>query len=86
MVYVLVEMRCALPWDHVRDKHEIGRLKTETTDETLLQRCAPKMTRIVEHLRSLDYFKRPDYALIYNIFLVRTSLIIANRPHCFRTS
>ncbi|KAH7724682.1 CK1/TTBKL protein kinase [Aphelenchoides avenae] len=68
MIFLLVEMRGALPWDHIRDKHEIGKIKNETSDEQLLHKCAPKMMRIVEHLRTLDYFKRPDYAFIYSVF------------------
>lgn len=50
MIFLLVEMRGALPWDHIRDKHEIGKIKNETSDEQLLHKCAPKMMRIVQHL------------------------------------
>uniref|UniRef100_A0AC34F9K3 Protein kinase domain-containing protein n=1 Tax=Panagrolaimus sp. ES5 TaxID=591445 RepID=A0AC34F9K3_9BILA len=67
MVYVLAEMRGPLPWDQLRDKHEIGKKKKATSDETLLSKCPPPMLEIAKHLRDLDYYKRPDYAKIYHI-------------------
>ncbi|KHN85574.1 Putative serine/threonine-protein kinase K06H7.1, partial [Toxocara canis] len=41
MVYVLAEMRGALPWDRVRGKEEIGKVKMATSD-TKLCRNSPK--------------------------------------------
>ncbi|KAI6191275.1 putative serine/threonine-protein kinase K06H7.1 [Aphelenchoides bicaudatus] len=55
MVYLLTEMRGALPWEHVRDKHEVGEMKNAITDEKLLSKCPPQMMLIAEHLRTLDY-------------------------------
>uniref|UniRef100_A0A1I8EB59 Protein kinase domain-containing protein n=1 Tax=Wuchereria bancrofti TaxID=6293 RepID=A0A1I8EB59_WUCBA len=55
MVYVLVEMRGPLPWDNIR-------LST--------RHCAvivPKnfLMLITTHLRTLDYYTRPNYSYIY---------------------
>jgi len=69
MMYVLAEMRGALPWDHLREKKEIGKIKNLTSDEALLARSPPEMLLIAEHLRSLDYYKRPDYQLIFDILV-----------------
>jgi len=69
MIYVLAEMRGPLPWNQLREKHEIGDRKNETTDEKLLARSPPEMMLITEHLRSLDYYKRPDYQLIFDILV-----------------
>uniref|UniRef100_A0A914Q0E9 Protein kinase domain-containing protein n=1 Tax=Panagrolaimus davidi TaxID=227884 RepID=A0A914Q0E9_9BILA len=67
MVYVLAEMRGPLPWNQIRDKEELGKIKKATPDEKLLAKCPSKMIDITTHLRQLDYFKRPDYGKIYHI-------------------
>ncbi|KAI6204948.1 putative serine/threonine-protein kinase K06H7.1 [Aphelenchoides besseyi] len=67
MVYLMAEMRGPLPWDQLRDKHEIGATKNKTTDEQLLEHSPPELLKITAHLRSLDYFKRPNYKLIFDI-------------------
>ncbi|KAI6231939.1 putative serine/threonine-protein kinase K06H7.1 [Aphelenchoides besseyi] len=69
MVYLMAEMRGPLPWDQLRDKHEIGATKNKTTDEQLLEHSPPELLKITAHLRSLDYFKRPNYKLIFDILL-----------------
>uniref|UniRef100_A0A914YR93 Protein kinase domain-containing protein n=1 Tax=Panagrolaimus superbus TaxID=310955 RepID=A0A914YR93_9BILA len=68
MVYMLVEMRGPLPWDRSHDKHQIGKIKKDVTDEDLLLKCPPQMLEITAHLRELDYYIRPDYLRIYSIF------------------
>uniref|UniRef100_A0A7E4UMF9 Protein kinase domain-containing protein n=1 Tax=Panagrellus redivivus TaxID=6233 RepID=A0A7E4UMF9_PANRE len=68
MLYVLAEMKGPLPWDQFRDKHEIGKVKHATTDEKLLAKCPKEFMDIANHLRELDYYKRPDYAKIFGIF------------------
>jgi hypothetical protein len=50
-----------------REKHEIGKMKMATSDEKLLAKCPPQMLIITEHLRTLDYYKRPDYQLIFDV-------------------
>jgi len=69
MMYVLAEMRKELPWIHLKDKGEIAKIKGETTDEKLFTNCPPELLRITEHLHTLDYYARPDYALIFNTLL-----------------
>lgn len=64
----MAEMRSPLPWEKFRDKHEIGRVKKATSDEKLLVNSPSQMLEITAHLRELDYYKRPDYAKIYQIF------------------
>lgn len=36
-----------------------------TNDEELLSKCPPQMLIITEHLRSLDYYSRPNYQHIF---------------------
>ncbi|KHN83934.1 Putative serine/threonine-protein kinase K06H7.1 [Toxocara canis] len=68
MVYVLVEMRGPLPWNRIRKKHKVGKIKTTTSDEELFRFSPKELVDIAAHLRTLDYFKRPDYLFIYNKF------------------
>ncbi|CAG9531224.1 unnamed protein product [Cercopithifilaria johnstoni] len=65
MVYVLVEMRGSLPWDSIRGKDEIGRVKFQTLDTTLCSNSPKELLDITSHLRTLDYYTRPNYAYIY---------------------
>lgn len=50
-----------------REEKEIGAMKAATSDKQLLSRSPLEMLPIIEHLRTLDYYKRPDYKLIFNI-------------------
>uniref|UniRef100_A0AC34Q664 Protein kinase domain-containing protein n=1 Tax=Panagrolaimus sp. JU765 TaxID=591449 RepID=A0AC34Q664_9BILA len=68
MVYVLVEMRTPLPWERITDKKEIGKMKETVTDRQLCLDCPVQMLDITAHLRSLNYYTRPDYLLIYKKF------------------
>ncbi|KAI6206342.1 hypothetical protein M3Y94_00899100 [Aphelenchoides besseyi] len=68
MVYVLSEFRSPLPWSQQNDKKEIARMKGEVPDEKLFQRAPSELLAITTHIRSLDYYKRPDYKLIFDIF------------------
>uniref|UniRef100_A0A9J2Q1I6 Protein kinase domain-containing protein n=1 Tax=Ascaris lumbricoides TaxID=6252 RepID=A0A9J2Q1I6_ASCLU len=66
MLYVLAEMRGPLPWDRVRGKEEIGKVKEATSDMKLCRNSPKEILDIAIHLRSLNYYTRPDYLLIYN--------------------
>ncbi|CAD5227644.1 unnamed protein product [Bursaphelenchus okinawaensis] len=68
MMYVLCEMRKSLPWDRLRDKHEIGRMKTSTDVDTLLADSPKEYKKIFDHLNETKYEQRPDYAMIYKTF------------------
>ncbi|VDO42552.1 unnamed protein product [Onchocerca flexuosa] len=65
MVYVLVEMRGPLPWDNIRGKDEIGMAKFQTLDTTLCRNSPKELLDITTHLRTLDYYTRPNYFYIY---------------------
>ncbi|KAM3717510.1 putative serine/threonine-protein kinase [Dirofilaria immitis] len=65
MVYVLVEMRGSLPWDNVRGKDEVGKVKFRTLDTTLCRNSPKELLDITTHLRTLDYYTRPNYFYIY---------------------
>ncbi|KAK0404972.1 hypothetical protein QR680_017733 [Steinernema hermaphroditum] len=67
MLYVLAEMRSPLPWSHLREKREVGKLKQSTSDAKVLAKCPVQMLEIVKHVRELGYYNRPDYLKIYRI-------------------
>ncbi|KAH7727978.1 Protein kinase domain containing protein [Aphelenchoides avenae] len=68
MIYLLAEMRGALPWGRFTDRKEIESVKRETSDAVLLRDCPVQMLDITAHLRSIDYYTRPNYALIFKRF------------------
>uniref|UniRef100_A0A7E4WB58 Protein kinase domain-containing protein n=1 Tax=Panagrellus redivivus TaxID=6233 RepID=A0A7E4WB58_PANRE len=68
LIYVIVELRGALPWERLTDKKEIGKAKLATSDRRLMMNCPVQMLDIATHLRTLDYYTRPDYLLIYKKF------------------
>ncbi|VDK52361.1 unnamed protein product [Anisakis simplex] len=85
MLYVLAEMKGPLPWERVRGDEQIGKMKRETTDPELFRNSPEELIddlhagkgdtsiacaeQIAAHLRTLDYFKRPDYHFIYLKFM-----------------
>ncbi|CAJ0931012.1 unnamed protein product, partial [Mesorhabditis belari] len=69
MMYMLAEMRRALPWRKLQEKADVQRCKINTTDAVLFMNSPSKLSRITSHLRTLGYYNRPDYGLIYEVFL-----------------
>ncbi|CAD5206011.1 unnamed protein product [Bursaphelenchus okinawaensis] len=69
LVYLLVELRGTLPWEKLSDKHATKAAKKKITDAELLKNCPVQMLEVVAHLRTLTYFIRPDYCLIYKLFM-----------------
>ncbi|VDM24781.1 unnamed protein product [Toxocara canis] len=65
MAYVLAEMRGVLPWDKLTNKNEIGQIKKNTLDSVLFSNSPKQLLDIATHLRSLNYYTRPDYFQIY---------------------
>ncbi|KAI6203690.1 hypothetical protein M3Y94_00585600 [Aphelenchoides besseyi] len=69
MMYVLIELRGALPWQNFKDKKEVLRIKSTTSDAQLLFNSPVKLLNIINHLRTLNYFTRPNYFFIYRCLL-----------------
>ncbi|KHN86322.1 Putative serine/threonine-protein kinase K06H7.1 [Toxocara canis] len=65
MLYVLAEMKGPLPWDKVRGDDQIGNVKRATSDSDLFHHSPEELIDASPHVRSLDYFSRPDYHFIY---------------------
>ncbi|GMS83508.1 hypothetical protein PENTCL1PPCAC_5683, partial [Pristionchus entomophagus] len=67
LLYVMVELRGQLPWNKLKEKKELAEAKRAVDDDTLFSKCPPQLKDFAAHLRSLDYWTRPDYLLLYKI-------------------
>ncbi|OWF52696.1 Tau-tubulin kinase 1 [Mizuhopecten yessoensis] len=69
LFYMLVEFLAGqLPWRKIKDKEQVGNMK-EKYDHTLLLKNMPNEFRLfLDHILSLDYFDKPDYCLLHNLF------------------
>ncbi|KAH7720880.1 CK1/TTBKL protein kinase [Aphelenchoides avenae] len=69
LLYMLIELHCGLPWQHDRDKKLIEVKKLSVPDPVLLKNVPEELHPIMPHLRALDCYQRPDYAMIHSCFL-----------------
>eukprot|EP00080_Pristionchus_pacificus_P015464 PDM75484.1 protein kinase [Pristionchus pacificus] len=67
VLYLMVECRARLPWSQIRTKEDVAECKRRTPDQLLLKDCPVQFLEFVTHLRSLNYFHRPDYAKLYGL-------------------
>lgn len=62
LFYMLVEfLQGALPWRRIKDKDEVGRMKSEVNMEQLLDGCPPELMDFVKLLKNYAYADEPDY-------------------------
>ncbi|GMS97675.1 hypothetical protein PENTCL1PPCAC_19850 [Pristionchus entomophagus] len=69
LLYVMVELRGKLPWSHLKEKKDLAEAKRAMPDSKLLVNSPQQLTQFADHLRSLDYWTRPDYMLLYKCLL-----------------
>ncbi|EYC36131.1 hypothetical protein Y032_0930g3092 [Ancylostoma ceylanicum] len=69
LLYMLVELRGPLPWSKVRERRLISRIKRTIDMEKLLENCPVELLVFAEHLTTLNYYIRPNYALLYQLLL-----------------
>ncbi|KAK6753486.1 hypothetical protein RB195_012836 [Necator americanus] len=67
LLYIMAELRTPLPWARVRDRERVLRLKKDTELEHLLENSPVELISFAEHLSILNYYLRPDYALLYRL-------------------
>ena len=68
--YMLVELATGqLPWRKFREKEEAGDFKAGYDHKKLIHGLPAEFLELLEHLQSLNYFQKPDYALVINLFL-----------------
>jgi len=68
--YMMVEFATGtLPWRNQRDRDKVGEIKQKyMTDPHLTEGLPPEFEQFMTYLKSLDYFSKPDYSHIYNLF------------------
>ncbi|XGW08716.1 hypothetical protein V3C99_011213 [Haemonchus contortus] len=66
-LYMLAELRGPLPWASIREGPRILKMKQEVALEQLLENCPVEFIFIAQHLMTLDYYSRPNYALLYRL-------------------
>uniref|UniRef100_A0A0N5BWW2 non-specific serine/threonine protein kinase n=1 Tax=Strongyloides papillosus TaxID=174720 RepID=A0A0N5BWW2_STREA len=75
MMYVIADLISPLPWRFLGTcREEITKYKMETKDEHIFPGY-PEFVEITKYLRSLTYYKRPDYG---KIFLVLKTVLASS--------
>uniref|UniRef100_A0A0N4ZMU6 non-specific serine/threonine protein kinase n=1 Tax=Parastrongyloides trichosuri TaxID=131310 RepID=A0A0N4ZMU6_PARTI len=68
MMYVIADLISSLPWRSLRNNRDaITSCKMETKDEHLFPGY-PEFVEINNYLKTLTYYKRPDYGKIFLVF------------------
>ena len=57
-----------LPWRKIKDKEQVGIMKEKYDHTMLLKNMPTEFRAFLDHLSKLDYFDKPDYALLHNLF------------------
>ncbi|GMR42676.1 hypothetical protein PMAYCL1PPCAC_12871, partial [Pristionchus mayeri] len=65
LVFVMAECRNRLPWANILMKNDVVEKKRTTPDQLLLKDCPIQLLDFAQHLRSLNYYLRPDYMKLY---------------------
>ncbi|XP_066550194.1 tau-tubulin kinase 2 isoform X2 [Amia ocellicauda] len=89
LFYMLVEFIVGqLPWRKIKDKEQVGKLKETYDHRIMLKHLPPEFTIFLDHICSLDYFKKPDYQLLMSVFenSMRTFGVLENDPYDWERS
>ncbi|PAV76566.1 hypothetical protein WR25_19202 [Diploscapter pachys] len=72
LFYALAEFRTSLPWSSLKydSREQIAQVKQMCPDEMLYGNSPVHFLKIASHLRTLDYYSRPDYKMIYDVLIV----------------
>ncbi|XP_039247624.2 uncharacterized protein LOC120325621 [Styela clava] len=69
LIYMLVEfVNGQLPWRKIKDKEQVGTMKEKYDYRLLLKHMPHEFLELHDHLLSLNYYKKPDYQMIQNLF------------------
>ncbi|KAL5009211.1 hypothetical protein ScPMuIL_014792 [Solemya velum] len=68
LFYMLVEFLAGqLPWRKIKDKEQVGTMKDKYDHTTMLKNMPSEFRAFLDHISKLDYFEKPDYALLHNL-------------------
>ncbi|XP_052864830.1 tau-tubulin kinase homolog Asator isoform X2 [Anopheles cruzii] len=69
LFYMLVEFVTGqLPWRKIKDKEQVGMLKEKYDHRLLLKHLPSDFKYFLEHIQSLNYADKPDYAMLVSLF------------------
>ena len=57
-----------LPWRKIKDKEQVGLMKEKYDHRLLLKHLPSDFRQFLEHLQSLEYADKPDYAMLLGLF------------------
>jgi len=68
--YMMVEFATGtLPWRNQRDRDKVGEIKQKyMTGKKLTEGLPSEFEQFMAYLQTLDYYSKPDYTLIHNLF------------------
>lgn len=52
-----------LPWRKIKDKEQVGLMKEKYDHRLLLKHLPSDLKQFLEHIQSLNYADKPDYAV-----------------------
>ncbi|CAI2297021.1 unnamed protein product [Caenorhabditis sp. 36 PRJEB53466] len=65
MMFVLIELNGGLPWQTVQSRDEVEAMKMGMPDRLVMLNMPQCLSGVIPHLRTLDYYQRPDYHMIF---------------------
>ena len=69
LFYMMVEFANGqLPWRKIKDKEQVGIMKEKYDHRLLLKHLPSDFRQFLEHLQSLEYADKPDYAMLLGLF------------------
>lgn len=69
LFYMLVEFVTGqLPWRKIKDKEQVGLLKEKYDHRLLLKHLPSDFKYFLDHIQSLNYADKPDYAMLVTLF------------------
>ncbi|CAG0916568.1 unnamed protein product [Notodromas monacha] len=68
LFYMLVEfVNGSLPWRKIKDKEQVGVMKEKYDHRSLLKHMPSDFRQFLDHVQSLDYWDKPNYALLHGV-------------------
>jgi len=69
LFYMIVEfVNGQLPWRKIKDKEQVGLMKEKYDHRLLIKHLPSDFKQFLEHIQSLDYYDKPDYAMLSGLF------------------
>ncbi|XP_069974991.1 uncharacterized protein [Penaeus vannamei] len=69
LFYMIVEfVNGQLPWRKIKDKEQVGLMKEKYDHRLLIKHLPSDFKQFLEHIQNLDYYDKPDYAMLSGLF------------------